>query len=91
VGDEYPSAQILGIDLSPIQPAWVPSNVKFRVDDVTLDWMEPENFYDFVHVCAGGAKLLDFHMAFSLDNLQQILTCTGPSYYPSFQEFPRRD
>jgi hypothetical protein len=49
VGDEYPSAQILGIDLSPIQPVWVPPNVKFMVDDAELDWLEAENFYDFVH------------------------------------------
>jgi hypothetical protein len=33
VGDQYPSASILGIDLSPIQPVWVPPNVKFMVDD----------------------------------------------------------
>jgi trans-aconitate methyltransferase len=49
VGDEYPSAQILGIDFSPIQPVWVPPNVKFMVDDVESDWLEPENFYDLVH------------------------------------------
>jgi hypothetical protein len=49
VGDEYPSAQILGTDLSPIQPVWVPPNVKFMVDDAELDWLELENFYDFVH------------------------------------------
>ena len=49
VGDEYPSAQILGVDLSPIQPVWVPPNVKFMVDDVESEWLEPENFYDLVH------------------------------------------
>ena len=49
MGDEYPSAQILGIDLSPIQPVWVPPNVKFMVDDAESDWLEQENFYDLVH------------------------------------------
>jgi hypothetical protein len=34
VGDQYPIANILGIDLSPIQPIWVPPNVRFMVDDV---------------------------------------------------------
>jgi hypothetical protein len=28
VGDRYPSAEITGLDLSPIQPTWVPPNVK---------------------------------------------------------------
>jgi hypothetical protein len=49
VGDEYPSAEILGLDLSPIQPLWVPSNVRFMVDDVEEPWLKGENFYDLVH------------------------------------------
>lgn len=28
VGEKYPGAEILGLDLSPIQPTWVPPNVK---------------------------------------------------------------
>lgn len=30
VGDEYPSAEILGIDLSPIQPSWSASERKIH-------------------------------------------------------------
>ncbi|KAH8687419.1 S-adenosyl-L-methionine-dependent methyltransferase [Tricladium varicosporioides] len=48
-GDEYPSAQILGIDLSPIQPSWVPPNVKFMVDDAESPWLHPQNTFDFIH------------------------------------------
>lgn len=33
VEDEYPSASVLGIDVSPIQPVWAPPNVKFTVDN----------------------------------------------------------
>ncbi|EFY92269.1 hypothetical protein MAC_01540 [Metarhizium acridum CQMa 102] len=36
----YPSAHVCGIDLTPIQPEWVPANVSFLVDDCTLDWIE---------------------------------------------------
>jgi len=50
VGDEYPSAQVLGIDLSPIQPLWVPPNVKFMVDDAESPWLHPSDFFDFVHI-----------------------------------------
>ncbi|VTT57537.1 unnamed protein product [Fusarium fujikuroi] len=28
IGEKYPSAEVLGLDLSPIQPTWVPPNVK---------------------------------------------------------------
>jgi predicted O-methyltransferase YrrM len=38
MADMFPSATITGTDLSPTQPTWVPSNVKFEVDDFTEDW-----------------------------------------------------
>lgn len=49
VGDLYPSANILGVDLSPIQPTWVPPNVKFMVDDVESPWLHRRNHFDYVH------------------------------------------
>ena len=33
MGDEYPEAEVIGTDLSPIQPAFVPPNVRFFVED----------------------------------------------------------
>ncbi|KAL3480789.1 S-adenosyl-L-methionine-dependent methyltransferase [Aspergillus californicus] len=48
LGDSYPLTQeIVGNDLSPIQPAWVPPNVRFIVDDVEKPWGSGE--YDFIH------------------------------------------
>ncbi|KAK1566408.1 methyltransferase domain-containing protein [Colletotrichum navitas] len=38
LADEYPEALITGVDLSPIQPAFVPPNVTFYIDDVEDDW-----------------------------------------------------
>jgi trans-aconitate methyltransferase len=35
--DAHPSADVLGVDLSPIQPAWVPPNCRFTVDDCTSE------------------------------------------------------
>jgi hypothetical protein len=49
VGDEYPGAEVIGLDLSPIQSAWVPPNVKFYVDDVESDWVEKPGSVDFIH------------------------------------------
>jgi len=48
MGDEYPSAEILGVDLSPIQPRLVPPNVKFEVDDAESPWTYSTPF-DFIH------------------------------------------
>ncbi|KAK5070577.1 hypothetical protein LTR64_000249 [Lithohypha guttulata] len=49
MGEEYPEASIHGIDLSPIQPDWAPSNVKFEIDDVEDDWTWPENHFDLIY------------------------------------------
>ncbi|KAK4116927.1 S-adenosyl-L-methionine-dependent methyltransferase, partial [Canariomyces notabilis] len=47
MGDLFPSSNVLGVDLSPIQPEWVPPNVRFMVDDI--EWLHPRNYFDYVH------------------------------------------
>jgi hypothetical protein len=49
VADKFPSASVVGVDLSPIQPSWVPPNLKFLVDDIEDEWMHGDDF-DFVHM-----------------------------------------
>ncbi|RKK53631.1 hypothetical protein BFJ69_g17815 [Fusarium oxysporum] len=36
--DDHPEAEVLGIDLSPIQPSFVPANVEFQIDDIDEEW-----------------------------------------------------
>ncbi|KAH6630977.1 S-adenosyl-L-methionine-dependent methyltransferase [Chaetomium sp. MPI-SDFR-AT-0129] len=48
MGDLYPEAEIIGTDLSPIQPGFVPPNVHFFVEDSSEDWCYPPEF-DFIH------------------------------------------
>jgi SAM-dependent methyltransferase len=47
--DEFPSADVIGTDLSPMQPSWVPPNLRFEIDDCLLDWTWPANHFDFIH------------------------------------------
>jgi len=50
MADKFPSAEIIGVDISPIQPSWIPSNLHFQIDDVQLPWtFKPESF-DFIHI-----------------------------------------
>jgi hypothetical protein len=65
VGDEYPEADIQGIDLSPIQPSWVPPNVRFVVDDVEDDWVQAPGSVDYVHIR---------HMTSSIRDWPQLLS-----------------
>ncbi|KAI5461787.1 S-adenosyl-L-methionine-dependent methyltransferase [Mariannaea sp. PMI_226] len=46
--DEHPSAEVIGTDLSPIQPGWTPPNCVFEVDDFESDWPYQRPF-DFIH------------------------------------------
>ncbi|KAF9872753.1 hypothetical protein CkaCkLH20_09616 [Colletotrichum karsti] len=47
-GDEHPEAEVLGIDLSPVQPEFTPPNVKFEIDDFEEAWTYTQPF-DYIH------------------------------------------
>ncbi|PGH16853.1 hypothetical protein AJ79_01497 [Helicocarpus griseus UAMH5409] len=56
--DHYPSAEIVGTDLSPIQPSWVPPNLKFYIDDVENDWAyTPDEAFDVIHARQMGGSI----------------------------------
>lgn len=40
MADKYPMAAVVGNDLSPIQPKWVPPNCNFELDDVEKNWTQ---------------------------------------------------
>ncbi|GAB1319386.1 Helix-turn-helix, Psq [Madurella fahalii] len=66
MGDLFPSAQILGLDLSPIQPQWMPPNVRFIVDDIEDEWASGSG-WDFAHFRS---------MALVLRDLQKVVDQT---------------
>ncbi|KAI1074841.1 S-adenosyl-L-methionine-dependent methyltransferase [Whalleya microplaca] len=49
VAEMFPSAEVVGCDLSPIQPLWVPSNVTFIIDDIADEWAHGDD-WDLVHI-----------------------------------------
>ncbi|CAG8982265.1 hypothetical protein HYALB_00004499 [Hymenoscyphus albidus] len=49
VADVYPSAEVLGLDIAPTQPQWVPPNCRFEIDDIEMPWTLEENSYDLIH------------------------------------------
>ena len=46
--EEHPNAEVTGVDLSPVQPAFVPANCQFVVDDIEYDWAYNKTF-DYIH------------------------------------------
>lgn len=68
--DEHPEARVIGIDLSPIQPSFVPPNVEFQVDDLEERWTYSDKF-DFVYARMLNGSISDWPKFFqqSFENL----------------------
>ncbi|KAJ9416461.1 S-adenosyl-L-methionine-dependent methyltransferase [Fusarium oxysporum] len=45
--EEHPAAEVIGVDLSPIQPPFVPPNCSFEIDDLEKEWTWTTPF-DFI-------------------------------------------
>ncbi|OLN81350.1 putative transporter C1002.16c-like protein 17 [Colletotrichum chlorophyti] len=59
MGDIFGQAEIIGIDLSAIQPEWVPGNVKFEIDDIESSWI-PTRKYDYIMCRYMAASIQDW-------------------------------
>jgi hypothetical protein len=53
--------EVIGFDLSPIQPTWVPPNVRFEINDASADdWAYLKNRFDFIYVRAMYSSIADW-------------------------------
>ncbi|KAI9706612.1 MAG: hypothetical protein M1836_003621 [Candelina mexicana] len=50
MADKYPSAEVVGTDLSPVQSDWVPPNLTFEIDDAEQPWLHKPNSYDLINI-----------------------------------------
>ncbi|KPA40415.1 methyltransferase protein [Fusarium langsethiae] len=62
--DEHPEAEVTGVDLSPIQPTFVPPNVSFFIDDLEADWTYSKVF-DFIYLRAMTGSIRDWPRLFN--------------------------
>lgn len=58
--DMHPEAEVVGNDISPIQPSWVPGNLKFEVDDVEEDWTYEDGYFDYIHMRSLSGSIVDW-------------------------------
>jgi len=81
--DEFPSATVIGTDLSPIQPTWVSPNCKFYVDDVESEWLyRPEEAFDFIHARGMGGSIANWDALY-----RQAYTHLKPGGWIEMQEY----
>ncbi|CVL00651.1 hypothetical protein FPRO06_06084 [Fusarium proliferatum] len=62
--DAHPETEVIGIDLSPIQPTFLPTNLQFQVDDLEDEWTFSYNF-DFIFTRMMTGSIGDFPKFFA--------------------------
>lgn len=79
--NEHPESDVLGTDLSPIQPEYVPPNCRFEVDDAEDEWVFGSRF-DLIHARFMCGSFSNFPAIFAscLDNL-------NPGGWIEFQDY----
>ena len=81
--DEFPASVVIGTDLSPIQPSWVPPNCKFVVDDAESDWMyRPGEAFDYIHGRGLGGSIADWTRFY-----REVYTHLKPGGWCEIQEY----
>ncbi|TFK29993.1 hypothetical protein FA15DRAFT_191701 [Coprinopsis marcescibilis] len=50
IADEFPRAEVIGVDIAPIQPSYVPPNCTFEICDLQEFLPYPPESFDFIHV-----------------------------------------
>ncbi|KAF6827203.1 hypothetical protein CMUS01_09118 [Colletotrichum musicola] len=73
-GDEHPEAEVLGVDLSAIQPEFTPPNVKFEIADVEEPWTYSRPF-QYIHSRMMNGYIRDWETY--LQNCYDYLTPNG--------------
>ncbi|RAL14956.1 class I SAM-dependent methyltransferase [Aspergillus homomorphus CBS 101889] len=83
VAEAYPNAEVIGTDLSPIQPNWVLPNCSFIIDDAESDWaFPPEEAFDYIHGRSLGGSISDWERF-----LRQAYQHVKPGGWVEIQEF----
>ncbi|KAL4807689.1 S-adenosyl-L-methionine-dependent methyltransferase [Aspergillus unguis] len=83
IAEDFPEAEIIGTDLSPIQPTFSPPNCTFIIDDAESDWAftKGERF-DYIHARSMGGGIADWDRL-----LKQAYAHLKPGGWIEFQEF----
>ncbi|KAI1273554.1 S-adenosyl-L-methionine-dependent methyltransferase [Xylaria sp. FL0933] len=83
---QHPGSDVLGTDLSPIQPEYVPPNCRFEIDDIEDEWLFSTKF-DYVHGRHMVGSISDFPKLFKsiYDNLNPGGWVEMQDYYVKLQ------
>ncbi|KIW00641.1 uncharacterized protein PV09_07834 [Verruconis gallopava] len=78
--ETHPNSQVIGVDLSPQQPEFVPPNCRFEIDDVEEPWTWNQKF-DYVHARMMASSIADVPKFF-----RQCFEHTAPGGWLELQD-----
>ncbi|EFQ35590.1 methyltransferase domain-containing protein [Colletotrichum graminicola M1.001] len=78
--DRNPESEVVGTDLSPIQPEYVPANCRFEIDDAEDEWVFGQRF-DYIHGRYMCTSIFDLPKLFG-----QVYDNLNPGGWVEFQE-----
>lgn len=81
VADQFEQARVVGTDISPIQPDYIPPNCDFLIDDFESPWAYT-HLFDYIHARNLGGAVADwkqFH--------QEAFNSLKPGGWLEMQEF----
>ncbi|RKK73056.1 hypothetical protein BFJ69_g9620 [Fusarium oxysporum] len=85
--DSFPDAQVIGTDVSPIQPGWIPPNLRFDIEDCTQEWTFAPNSQDYIHFRWLVGSIVDWDQLF-----KEAYRCLKPGgYIESHEALSRMD
>ncbi|KAF5377017.1 hypothetical protein D9757_007716 [Collybiopsis confluens] len=75
MADEFPRAEVIGIDLAPLQPRSVPPNCTFELCDLETGIPYPSEYFDFIHARSMHTGIRDY--AHLLNEIARLLRPGG--------------
>ncbi|KAF3767016.1 S-adenosyl-L-methionine-dependent methyltransferase [Cryphonectria parasitica EP155] len=62
--DDHPETEVIGTDISPIQPQWIPPNLRFEIEDCTSEWTFAPTSFDYIHMRYLVGSIIDWTVLF---------------------------
>jgi ubiquinone/menaquinone biosynthesis C-methylase UbiE len=87
MADQHPNADVIGTDISPIQPSWVPPNVRFEIEDCTQEWTYPADHFDYIHMRYLYGSISDWGSLFQ----EAFRSCKPGGWVESYEASPRME
>ncbi|TIC89843.1 Secondary metabolism regulator LAE1 [Colletotrichum higginsianum] len=78
--DAHPEAEVIGVDLSPVQPDLVPPNCSFELDDLEKDWTWSRPF-DFIF-----CRMMTGSFSDNMSIVQKVFDALEPGGYFEAQD-----